>query len=85
MGSRFMLGVKLAKPESKVWILFGDGIFSFLISHSSLSILLPLLLLFLLKTYIFLLSLTGAYGYSLSEFNTYLRHNISIITVVGML
>jgi thiamine pyrophosphate-dependent acetolactate synthase large subunit-like protein len=49
VGGGFALGAKLAKPESEVWIIFGDG----------------------------------ACGYSLTEFDTYVRHNVPVIAVVG--
>jgi len=49
VGGGFALGAQLCKPESEVWIIFGDG----------------------------------ACGYSLSEFDTYVRHNIPVIAVVG--
>jgi len=49
VGCGFALGAKLCKPESQVWILFGDG----------------------------------ACGFSLIEFDTFVRHNIPVIGVVG--
>jgi len=49
VGGGFALGAYLCKPDSEVWIMFGDG----------------------------------ACGYSLSEFDTYVRHGIPVIAVVG--
>ena len=49
VGAGFALGAKLCRPESEVWILFGDG----------------------------------SVGYSLSEFDTFVRHNIPVLAVVG--
>jgi acetolactate synthase-1/2/3 large subunit len=49
VGAGFALGAKLCRPDSEVWILFGDG----------------------------------AVGYSLSEFDTFLRHQIPVLAVVG--
>ncbi|MDZ7359898.1 MAG: thiamine pyrophosphate-binding protein [candidate division KSB1 bacterium] len=49
VGAGFALGAKLCRPETEVWILFGDG----------------------------------SVGYSLSEFDTFVRHQIPVIAVVG--
>ncbi len=49
VGAGFALGAKLCRPESEVWVLFGDG----------------------------------AFGYSAVEFDTFVRHGIPIIAVVG--
>ena len=49
VGAGFALGAKLCRPESEVWVLFGDG----------------------------------AFGYSAIEFDTFVRHGIPIIAVVG--
>jgi len=49
VGCGFAMGAKLSKPESEVWIIFGDG----------------------------------ACGFSLIEFDTFVRHNIPVIAVVG--
>jgi len=49
VGAGFALGAKLCRPESEVWILFGDG----------------------------------SVGYSLSEFDTFVRHKIPVLAVVG--
>jgi acetolactate synthase-1/2/3 large subunit len=49
VGAGFALGAKLCRPESEVWILFGDG----------------------------------SVGYSLVEFDTFVRHNIPVLAVVG--
>jgi acetolactate synthase-1/2/3 large subunit len=49
VGAGFALGAKLCRPDSEVWILFGDG----------------------------------SVGYSLSEFDTFVRHQIPVIAVVG--
>jgi len=49
VGAGFALGVKLCRPESEVWILYGDG----------------------------------SVGYSLMEFDTFVRHGIAVIGVVG--
>lgn len=48
-GAGFALGAKLCRPESEVWILFGDG----------------------------------SVGYSLPEFDTFVRHEIPVLAVVG--
>nr|NIR48916.1 thiamine pyrophosphate-binding protein [candidate division KSB1 bacterium]NIR70076.1 thiamine pyrophosphate-binding protein [candidate division KSB1 bacterium]NIS24426.1 thiamine pyrophosphate-binding protein [candidate division KSB1 bacterium]NIT71362.1 thiamine pyrophosphate-binding protein [candidate division KSB1 bacterium]NIU25041.1 thiamine pyrophosphate-binding protein [candidate division KSB1 bacterium] len=48
-GAGFALGAKLCRPESEVWILYGDG----------------------------------SVGYSLQEFDTFVRHQIPVIAVVG--
>jgi thiamine pyrophosphate-dependent acetolactate synthase large subunit-like protein len=49
VGAGFALGAALARPESEVWIIFGDG----------------------------------ACGYGLSEFDTFVRHGIPVIALVG--
>jgi len=49
VGGGFALGAQLCRPNSELWIIFGDG----------------------------------ACGYSLSEFDTYVRHKIPVIAVVG--
>jgi acetolactate synthase-1/2/3 large subunit len=49
VGAGFALGAKLCRPDSQVWILFGDG----------------------------------SVGYSLSEFDTFVRHQIPVLAVVG--
>jgi acetolactate synthase-1/2/3 large subunit len=49
VGAGFALGAALARPESEVWIIYGDG----------------------------------ACGYSLVEFDTFVRHGIPVIAVVG--
>lgn len=49
VGAGFALGAKLARPGSRVWILYGDG----------------------------------AAGYSLQEFDTFVRHGLPVIAVVG--
>ncbi len=49
VGAGFALGAALCRPESEVWIIYGDG----------------------------------ACGYSLSEFDTFVRHGIPVIAVVG--
>ncbi len=48
-GAGFALGASLCRPDSEVWILFGDG----------------------------------SVGYSLAEFDTFARHGIPVIAVVG--
>jgi len=49
VGAGFALGAALARPQSEVWIIYGDG----------------------------------ACGYSLAEFDTFVRHGIPVIAVVG--
>jgi thiamine pyrophosphate-dependent acetolactate synthase large subunit-like protein len=49
VGSGFALGAALCRPQSEVWILFGDG----------------------------------ACGYGLAEFDTFVRHGIPVIALVG--
>lgn len=49
VGGGFALGAKLCRPDSEVWIIYGDG----------------------------------SLGYSLSEFDTYTRHKIPVIALVG--
>lgn len=48
-GMGFAIGAKLVRPESEVWVIFGDG----------------------------------ALGFSMMEYDTCVRHNIPIISVVG--
>ena len=48
-GAGFALGASLCRPDSEVWMLFGDG----------------------------------SVGYSLAEFDTFARHGIPVIAVVG--
>jgi len=49
VGCGFALGAKLCRPNSEVWVVFGDG----------------------------------AVGFSIAEFDTFVRHNIPVIAVVG--
>jgi acetolactate synthase-1/2/3 large subunit len=49
VGAGFALGARLARPESEVWLIWGDG----------------------------------ASGYGLAEFDTFVRHNVPVIAVVG--
>jgi acetolactate synthase-1/2/3 large subunit len=49
VGAGFALGAGLCRPESQIWIVFGDG----------------------------------SAGYSLAEFDTFVRHRIPVIAVVG--
>ena len=49
VGAGFALGAALCRPDSEVWIIFGDG----------------------------------ACGYGLTEFDTFVRHGIAVIAVVG--
>jgi thiamine pyrophosphate-dependent acetolactate synthase large subunit-like protein len=49
VGAGFALGASLCRPESQIWIVFGDG----------------------------------SVGYSLAEFDTFVRHKIPVIAVVG--
>ena len=49
VGAGFALAAKLTKPESEVWLIYGDG----------------------------------AAGFSLQEFDTFVRHNLPVIAVVG--
>jgi acetolactate synthase-1/2/3 large subunit len=49
VGAGFALGAALARPDSEVWIIYGDG----------------------------------ACGYGLVEFDTFVRHGIPVIAVVG--
>ena len=49
VGAGCGLGAKLSRPESVVWIIFGDG----------------------------------SLGYSLAEFDTFVRHKIPVVAVVG--
>jgi acetolactate synthase-1/2/3 large subunit len=49
VGAGFALGAKLCRPESEVWILYGDG----------------------------------ACGYGLVEYDTFVRHGVAVVGVVG--
>ncbi|KAI6649556.1 hypothetical protein LOD99_6722 [Oopsacas minuta] len=49
VGGGFGLGAKLCKPDSEVWIIYGDG----------------------------------SLGYSIAEFDTFMRHKTPVIAVVG--
>ncbi len=49
MGAGFALGAKLCRPESEVWILYGDG----------------------------------SVAFSVAEFDTFVRHELPVIGVVG--
>lgn len=49
VGAGFALGAKLCRPDSEIWLLYGDG----------------------------------SAGYSLVEFDTFVRHNLPVIAVVG--
>ena len=49
VGAGFALGAAICRPDSEVWIIFGDG----------------------------------ACGYGLAEFDTFVRHGIPVIAVVG--
>jgi acetolactate synthase-1/2/3 large subunit len=49
VGAGFALGAAVCRPDSEVWIIFGDG----------------------------------ACGYGLAEFDTFVRHGIPVIAVVG--
>jgi acetolactate synthase-1/2/3 large subunit len=49
VGAGFALGAAVCRPESEVWIIYGDG----------------------------------ACGYGLTEFDTFVRHGIPVIAVVG--
>jgi len=49
VGAGFALGAKLSKPDSEVWLIYGDG----------------------------------AAGYSLQEMDTFVRHGLPVIAVVG--
>ncbi len=49
VGAGFALGAKLARPDSEVWLIWGDG----------------------------------ASGYGLAEFDTFVRHGVPVIAVVG--
>jgi len=49
VGAGFALGAKLCRPDSQVWVLYGDG----------------------------------SFGYSIAEFDTFVRHGIAVIAVVG--
>ncbi|HSM14926.1 MAG TPA: thiamine pyrophosphate-binding protein [Thermoanaerobaculia bacterium] len=49
VGGGFALGARAARPESEIWILFGDG----------------------------------SVGYSLAEFDTFARHGVPVVAVVG--
>jgi len=49
VGAGFAMGAKLCRPDSEVWLIYGDG----------------------------------SAGYSLQEFDTYVRHKIPVIAVIG--
>ncbi len=49
VGAGFAAGAKIARPQSEVWILYGDG----------------------------------SVGFTISEFDTFVRHNLPVIAVVG--
>jgi acetolactate synthase-like protein len=49
VGAGFALGAKLCRPDSQVWVLYGDG----------------------------------SFGYSIAEFDTFVRHGIAVIAIVG--
>jgi acetolactate synthase-like protein len=49
VGAGFALGAKLCRPQSEVYVLYGDG----------------------------------AFGYSLAEFDTFVRHGIPLVAIVG--
>ena len=49
VGAGFALGAKLCRPDSEVWVLYGDG----------------------------------SFGYSIAEFDTFVRHGIPVIAIVG--
>jgi acetolactate synthase-1/2/3 large subunit len=49
VGAGFALGARLARPESEVWLIWGDG----------------------------------ASGYGLAEFDSFVRHGVPVIAVVG--
>ena len=49
VGAGFAMGAKLSRPDSEVWLIYGDG----------------------------------SAGYSLQEFDTYVRHKIPVIAVIG--
>jgi thiamine pyrophosphate-dependent acetolactate synthase large subunit-like protein len=49
VGAGFAAGAKIARPESEVWILYGDG----------------------------------SVGFTISEFDTFVRHQLPVIAVVG--
>jgi acetolactate synthase-like protein len=49
VGAGFAMGAKLCKPDSEVWLIYGDG----------------------------------SAGYSLQEFDTYVRHRIPVIAIIG--
>ncbi|HEY6879997.1 MAG TPA: thiamine pyrophosphate-binding protein [Polyangiales bacterium] len=49
VGAGFAMGAKLARPESEVWILYGDG----------------------------------SLGFTINEFDTFVRHQLPVIAVVG--
>lgn len=49
VGGGFALGAKLVRPDSEVWIIYGDG----------------------------------SCGYSIAEYDTFTRHNIPILSIVG--
>lgn len=49
VGGGFALGAKLVRPESEVWIIYGDG----------------------------------SCGYSIAEYDTFARHKVPVISIVG--
>uniref|UniRef100_A0A7S4NKA4 Acetolactate synthase n=1 Tax=Paramoeba aestuarina TaxID=180227 RepID=A0A7S4NKA4_9EUKA len=49
VGAGFALGVKLCRPDTEVWLIWGDG----------------------------------SSGYSLMEYDTFVRHNIPVISLIG--
>jgi len=49
VGAGFALGAKLCRPESEIWLIWGDG----------------------------------SAGYSLMEYDTFVRHNVPIISIIG--
>jgi len=49
VGGGFALGAKLCRPQSDVWLIWGDG----------------------------------SAGYSIAEFDTFLRHKVPIVAVIG--
>jgi acetolactate synthase-1/2/3 large subunit len=49
VGAGFAMGAKLCRPDSEVWLIYGDG----------------------------------SAGYTLQEFDTYVRHKIPLIAVIG--
>ena len=49
VGGGFALGAKLVRPDSEVWIIYGDG----------------------------------SCGYSIAEYDTFTRHKVPVISIVG--